>query len=36
MHIQRRITELEDQIADRRELLNQTVTNYNTLIGGFP
>ncbi len=31
-----RITELEDQIADRRELVNATVTIYNTRIEQFP
>ncbi len=31
-----RITEIEDQIADRRELYNATVTIYNTRLGQFP
>ena len=31
-----RITELEDQIADRRELFNASVTIYNTRIEQFP
>ncbi len=31
-----RITELEDQIADRRELYNASVTIYNTRIDQFP
>ena len=31
-----RITELEDQIADRRELVNSAVTLYNTRLDQFP
>ncbi|MDT8418951.1 MAG: LemA family protein [Desulfuromonadales bacterium] len=31
-----RVSELEDQIADRRELYNATVTIYNTRIDQFP
>jgi len=31
-----RITELEDQIADRRELVNSAVTIYNTRLEQFP
>ncbi|MFO7812308.1 MAG: LemA family protein [Pelovirga sp.] len=31
-----RITEIEDQIADRRELYNASVTIYNTRLGQFP
>lgn len=31
-----RITELEEQIADRRELYNETVTIYNTRLEQFP
>ena len=31
-----RITEIEDQIADRRELLNASVTIYNTRLEQFP
>ncbi len=31
-----RITEIEDQIADRRELFNASVTIYNTRIEQFP
>ncbi len=31
-----RITELEDQIADRRELVNAAVTIYNTRLEQFP
>lgn len=34
--LQRRITELEDSIADRREFYNDTVTIYNTEIEQFP
>jgi LemA protein len=36
LRLQNRITELEDQIADRRELYNETVTLYNTRIEQFP
>ena len=31
-----RITEIEDQIADRRELYNASVTTYNTRLEQFP
>jgi LemA protein len=31
-----RITEIEDQIADRRELYNASVTIYNTRLRQFP
>ena len=31
-----RITEIEDQIADRRELYNASVTIYNIRLGQFP
>ena len=31
-----RITEIEDQIADRRELYNASVTIYNTRLEQFP
>jgi LemA protein len=31
-----RVSELEDQIADRRELYNAAVTIYNTRIDQFP
>lgn len=34
--LQNRITELEDQIADRRELVNAAVTIYNTRLDQFP
>lgn len=34
--LQSRITELEDEIADRRELLNATVNIYNIRIEQFP
>lgn len=34
--LQNRITELEDQIADRRELVNSAVTIYNTRLEQFP
>ena len=33
---QKRISDLEDQIADRRELYNQTANNYNIAIQQFP
>lgn len=35
-HLQTRITELEDMIADRRELFNHTVTNLNVRTEQFP
>ncbi|MEW6055510.1 MAG: LemA family protein, partial [Bdellovibrionota bacterium] len=35
-HLQKRISQLEDQIADRRELFNETVTNFNTRCQQFP
>jgi LemA protein len=34
--LQERISEIESQIADRRELYNESVTNYNTRIDQFP
>ncbi len=34
--LQRRISEIENSIADRREMYNFTVTNFNTLIQQFP
>lgn len=34
--LQNRISEIEEQIADRREYYNQSVTNYNTLIEQIP
>jgi LemA protein len=36
VHLQTRISGLESQIADRRELFNETVTNYNTRIRQIP
>jgi LemA protein len=33
---QERISDLEDQIADRREVYNEAVTNHNTRIEQFP
>ena len=36
IQLQVRISELEDQIADRRELYNDTVTLYNTGLEQFP
>jgi len=35
-HLQRRITQLENQIADRRELYNASVTNFNVRQQQFP
>lgn len=35
-HLQARITELEEQIADRRELYNGTVTSFNVRQEQFP
>jgi LemA protein len=34
--LQTRITDIENQISDRRELFNQTVTNFNTFVSEFP
>jgi len=34
--LQRRISEIENSIADRREMYNFTVTNFNTIIQQFP
>jgi LemA protein len=34
--LQKRMTELEDHIADRREFFNESVTLYNTSIQQFP
>lgn len=34
--LQDRISQVEEQIADRRELYNQVTTNYNTLIKQIP
>ena len=36
LQLSNRITELEDQIADRRELVNAAVTIYNTRLEQFP
>lgn len=35
-NLQERISSIEEQISDRRELYNQAVTNYNTLINQIP
>lgn len=34
--LQKRLTESENEIADRRELFNASITAYNTLIETFP
>ncbi len=34
--LMRRITELEDMLADRREVYNHSVTRYNTMIASVP
>ena len=36
MHLQGRITELESQIADRREFYNDSVNTFNTRIQEMP
>ena len=36
LELQRRITQIENQIADRREFYNDTVTTYNTRIQQIP
>lgn len=36
LNIHERLTEVEDAIADRRELFNASITAYNTLIERFP
>ncbi|MDY6786700.1 MAG: LemA family protein [candidate division WOR-3 bacterium] len=36
MRLQQRITGLENQLADRREYYNWSVTNYNTRLETFP
>jgi len=36
MQFQKRISEVESQIADRREVYNESVTQYNTRISQFP
>jgi LemA protein len=35
-NLQKRITDLENQIADRREFYNESVNNYNIRIQSFP
>ncbi len=35
-HIQQRLSSLEDHLADRREVFNEAVTNWNTRIAQFP
>jgi LemA protein len=36
LHLQNRVSELEGQIADRREFFNETVTNFNTRLVQVP
>lgn len=36
LRLQKRLTESENEIADRRELFNASVTAHNTLIESFP
>lgn len=36
MHLQTRISSLENEIADRREFYNESVNNYNIKIQSFP
>ncbi|MFW6153470.1 MAG: LemA family protein, partial [Halobacteriota archaeon] len=36
LHVQERIAEIENQIADRREFYNEAVTRHNTRIRQFP
>jgi LemA protein len=36
MHLQKRITGLENEVADRREFYNDSVTNYNIRIESLP
>lgn len=36
VHLQSRVSDLEGQIADRRESFNETVTNFNTRIQQIP
>ncbi len=36
VHLQSRVSDLESQIADRRENFNETVTNFNTRIQQIP
>jgi len=35
-HIQKRLSDLEIQIADRSQVYNETITNWNTKISTFP
>lgn len=36
LNLQRRVTDIENSIADRREMYNYSVTNFNTSIEQFP
>ena len=36
LNLQRRMSDVEKEIADRRELFNASVTGYNTIIESFP
>jgi LemA protein len=36
LNLQRRVTDIENSIADRREVYNYSVTNFNTQIEQFP
>jgi len=36
LNLQRRVSEIENSIADRREMYNYSVTNFNTTIEQFP
>ncbi len=36
LNLQRRVTDIENSIADRREVYNYSVTNFNTTIEQFP
>ena len=36
LHLQKRISDLENQIADRREFFNDSVNTYNTRIESLP
>ncbi len=36
MHLQTRLSTLEEQLTDRREVYNEAVTNWNTRIAQFP
>jgi LemA protein len=35
-HLQNRLSALEEQLTDRREVYNEAVTNWNTRIAQFP